>query len=246
MSILNATDLEGLIRAGRVVNRILRELAARARAGVTTGDLDGHAASILAATGARSAPREEYGFPGACLLSINDEAVHGVPQAGRVLARGDVLKIDVTVELDGYVADAAVTVALAPVAPEVEALVAGTAAALERALEVARAGVPVAELGAAIADEASRHDLRVIRSLCGHGVGRRIHEPPVLPNYFDPESRDILTEGLVVAIEPILTTGSGRVVKAADGWTIRTEDGAPAAHFEHTVAIGRGRPRILA
>ena len=244
MSITTVRDLEGLRRAGAVVARVLREVRAEVRPGVTTAALDALAAAILAEEGAESAPRREYGFPGTILLSVNDEAVHGVPRA-RAVRPGDVLKIDVTVALAGYVADAAVTVAVEPVTERVRVLCAGTEAALAAALGAARAGEPVSAIGAAVQREAVRHGLSVIRELTGHGVGRRIHEPPAVPNYPDPHARRVLTEGLVLAIEPILAAGSGRVVTDADGWTIRTADGSPAAHFEHTVVITRDRPVIL-
>ncbi len=246
MSIRSLRDLDGLARVGRLVASLRDAIAREVRPGVTTGALDRRAAAFLAAAapGARPAPRVEYGFPGTVLLSVNDEAVHGVP-GPRTIRPGDVVKVDVTLELDGYVADAAVTVAVEPVSSAVRNLCDGTHAALERALEAARAGEPISAIGAAVEREASRRGLSVIRAVCGHGVGRRIHEPPAVPNHFDPSLRGVLTEGLVLAIEPILAAGAGDVVKGADGWTIRTADGSPAAHREHTVVIARGRPIVL-
>jgi methionyl aminopeptidase len=244
LSIDTEHDLEGLRRAGRLVAAVLRAVRREVRPGITTAALDRVAEKVLHATGGRSAPQVEYGFPGTILISVNDEAVHGVP-GPRAVEPGDVVKLDVTVELDGYVADAATTVAVEPVSEAAHALCAGTRAALDRGLEAARAGRPISAIGAAVQAEARRRGLSVIRELTGHGVGRRIHEPPTVPNYPAVGAGAILTEGLVIAIEPVLSAGCGRIVEAADGWTLRTADGALAAHFEHTVVVTHGRPILL-
>lgn len=244
MSITSTTELRGLARAGQVVARTLAELKRLARPGTTTAELDAVADRLLSAAGARSAPRLFYHFPGACCISVNDEAVHGVP-GQRTLRPGDLVKLDVTAELDGYVADAAVTVALGPASPEQRRLLACVERAFRRAVSVARAGQPVAGIGRAIEAEAKRHGYAVLRELCSHGVGRRVHEEPTIPNVFDRRDRRRLTEGLVITIEPIISTGSAHVVTAADGWTEQTLDGSLAAHLEHSLVITRGEPIIL-
>lgn len=244
MSIESEGDWKGLRAAGHVVRLTLDALERHTRMGVTTGELDRVAADIFAAYGARSAPAIVYGFPGTVLISINDEVVHGIPGSRR-LERGDVVKLDVTVEKDGYMADAARTVVL-PGAPAVaRRLQACAVAAFTNALAAARAGNRVRAIGRAVEDEVGRRGFAVIRELGGHGIGRTIHEPPSINNYCDRRQQDVLTEGLVITIEPIVSAGSRRVRTDRDGWTVRTADGALAAHHEHTIVITRDRPVLL-
>ena len=244
MSISSDLDWRGLREAGRIVRLTLDAVAGEARAGVTTAALDAVAARLLAAHGARSAPALVYGFPATILISVNDEVVHGVP-GPRTLQAGDVVKLDVTVEKDGYMADAARTVILDGADERAFRLRACAEAAFEQAMAVARAGTRVSAIGRAIEEEVRRRGFTVIRALAGHGIGRRIHEEPSVPNYFNARQRDVLTEGMVVAIEPIISSGSWRVVEDRDGWTIRTSDGSLAAHHEHTVVITREAPVLL-
>ena len=245
MSIESTADLDGVSEAGRVTSATLDALVARLRPGVTTGELDAVAAEVLAASGARSAPAMVYGFPGTVLISVNDEIVHGIPGQRR-LERGDLVSLDVTVEKRGYVADAARTVMVGDGSPLARRLIAAAEAALAAALVVARAGVRVNVIGRAVQNEVRRRGFSVVRGLCGHGVGRTIHESPEVPNVYDRSQRDVLTEGLVLTIEPMITAGSSYAVQCADGWTLRTRDGSLAAHCEHTLVITRGRPLILA
>jgi methionyl aminopeptidase len=245
MSIESASDLDGMREAGRVTTETLDALQARVAEGVTTAELDAAAADVLAANGARSAPAMVYGFPGTVLISVNDEIVHGIPGPRR-LRRGDVVSLDVTIEKNGYVADAARTVIVGHGSPLAQQLIAAAAASLQSALHVAVAGVRVNEIGRAVHTEVRRHGFNVVRGLCGHGVGRTIHEPPEVPNVYDRFQRDILTEGLVLTIEPMISAGSANPVQSDDGWTIRTSDGSLAAHCEHTLVITKGQPLILA
>lgn len=244
MSIESAADWDGLRRVARVVRLTLDTLAAEVRPGVTTRELDAVAARILAAQGAHSAPERVYGFPGTVLLSLNDEIVHGVPGARRI-EPGDIVKIDVTLEKDGYVADAARSVIVGPASGAARRLVACAAAAFEAGRAVARAGVRVNEIGRAVEREVRRRGFTVVEGLAGHGVGRTIHEEPTVPNEYDPSQRDVLTEGMVLTIEPMVSAGSPRVVQDADGWTLRTRDGSLSAHHEHTLVITRGEPIVL-
>ena len=244
MSIHSDADWKGLRRAALIARQTLDLLADRARAGVTTGELDRLAAAVFARHGARSAPALEYGFPRTVLISVNDEVVHGIPGSRRIAA-GDLVSLDVTVELDGYVADAARSVVVAPASPEAQRLVACAEAALAAGLGVARAGVKVNEIGRAVQDEVRRQGFTVIRGLTGHGVGRAIHEAPSVPNEYDPRQRDVLTEGLVLTIEPMISVGSAFVTQDRDGWTLRTSDGSLAAHVEHTLVITQGAPVVL-
>lgn len=244
MSIESQADWEGLRAAADVARLTLARLAAAIRPGTSTGELDALAADLFAAHGARSAPALVYGFPGTVLISVNDEIVHGVPGERR-MAAGDVVKLDVTVEKDGYFADAARSIVLEPAAGAARQIVACAQAAFDAALAVARAGVRVSEIGRAVEREVRRRGFAVVEGLAGHGVGRTIHEPPTVPNQYDRWQRDVLTEGLVLTIEPMISAGSPRVVQAADGWTLRTRDGSLAAHHEHTLVITRGRPIVL-
>ena len=244
MSIESDRDWRGLRAVGRVVALTLELLEREAVAGITTTRLDASAAAFVAFHGAASAPARTYGFPGAVLISVNDAVVHGVPD-GRALADGDVVKFDVTLEKDGYVADAARTVVVGTGAPTAYALKTCAEAAFARALEIARAGTAIRDVGAAIEAEVRTRGFSIIRELGGHGVGRRIHEPPFIPNFADRRQRDRLSRGLVVAIEPIIAAGSPATITDGDGWTVRTKDGSLTAHFEHTVAITEGRPILL-
>jgi methionyl aminopeptidase len=244
VSIESQRELEGLSRIGKIVGRTLRTMRDRLRPGLTTAELDAIGAEFLAQHGARSAPQLVYDFPGAVCISVNEEAVHGIP-GERILQPGDLVKLDVTAELDGYIADAAITVAL-PSATTMQRRLAQCAEdAFRQALQVARAGRLVREIGWVVEKETRRQRFSVLRELHGHGVGRAIHEGPTVPNYCDPLQKDRLTEGLVITIEPIITSGSGRIIVDADGWTVRTADGRPSAHFEHTIVVTRDRPLII-
>jgi methionyl aminopeptidase len=244
MSIESPADLAGMKSVSQVVHLTLDALVRQVRPGVTTGELDATAARLLAAHGARSAPALVYGFPGTVLISVNDEVVHGIPGA-RSIAPGDLVKIDVTVEKDGYVADAARTVVAEPGSGRAHDLAACARAAFDAALQVARVGVRVNQIGRAVEREVRRRGFTVIAGLAGHGVGRTIHEPPSVPNEYDRFQRDVLTEGLVITIEPMISAGSSRVVQDRDGWTLRTRDGSLSAHYEQTILITRGAPMVL-
>jgi len=230
--------------AGAVVRQVLDAMKERVRPGVTTAELDAVGAQVIKDNGARSAPQMVYKFPGANCISVNDEAVHGIP-SDRSVREGDLLKLDVTVEKDGYMADAAVTVPVGTVSDDRRRLIACAERAFSKALLVARAGFRVSEIGRVVEREVRRAGFSVIRELGGHGIGRTIHEEPRIPNYADPDANQILTEGLVITIEPILAAGTGRGELQDDQWTIRTADRSLAAHYEHTIVITQGSPILL-
>jgi methionyl aminopeptidase len=244
MSIKSHAELEKLQAIGRIVRLSLDAAAAAVRPGVTTCELDRIGSRVLGEYGAESAPPKVYGFPGALCISVNDEAIHGIP-GGRVIQAGDLVKLDLVAEKDGYFADAAVTVRAGAVSPEAESLARCAESAFRRALRVTRPGHRVHDIGREVESEARRNGFSVMRELCGHGVGRAIHEAPTVPNYYDPAHRTRLTEGLVITIEPILAAGRGRGLLQRDGWTIRTADGSLSAHYEHTVVVTRGAPLLL-
>src|SRR3982751_1403091 len=245
MSIESPADWKGLKRAGRVARPTLDALEEHAHAGVTTLELDAVAAAVFADHRARSAPALVYGFPGTVLISVNDEVVHGIPGPRR-LRRGDVVKLDVTVEKDGFIADAARTVVVGAASAEARTLIEAATASLTAALAVARAGAKVNAIGRAVEAEVRRRGFRVVRGLSGHGVGRTIHEAPEVPNFYDRSQLDVLSEGLVLTIETMVTSGSPYPVQDDDGWTIRTRDGRLAAHCEHTLVITTSAPIVIA
>jgi len=244
MTISSEGDLAGMRRVGQLVARTIAHMRAEVRPGMTTAELDDVGERFGRAEGAQSAPQLTYNFPGFTCLSVNDEIVHGIPGT-RVLSEGDVVKLDVTLELDGFMADSAVTVVIPPVSVEARALQRAARIAFNRGLAVARAGTSLREVGRAVESAARREGAVVVRELTGHGIGRRIHESPNVPNWADPDARTVLTEGLVIALEPMLTSAPVRVVEDADGWTLRTHNRMLAVHHEHTIVIRRGTPLVL-
>jgi methionyl aminopeptidase len=244
MTIQSANDLKSMRAVGKLVGLALEEMRAAVTPGMTTGQLDDIGAAFMRRRGARSAPQLTYDFPGFSCISVNDEIVHGVP-GPRVLRGGDVLKIDVTAELDGYIADSAITVLIPPVTSKAHNLAQCAQVAFKKAIKVAAARVRVAELGRAVEGEVARWGHSVVREMCGHGVGRGLHEEPSVPNFFSPNTRGRLEDGMVIALEPIISELPSAIVEDDDGWTIRTANGCLAAHYEHTIVIREGRAEIL-
>jgi methionyl aminopeptidase len=244
MSINEPEELAGMRAAGTVVRLMLEAMRNAVGPGITTAELDEVGGGVMRQQGAQSAPALVYGFPGVNCISLNDEAVHGIP-GPRALQPGDLVKLDVTIEKDGFMADAAVTVPVGEVSDERLNLIACAERAFAKAMLVARAGFRVWEIGRAVEREVRRSGFSVIRELAGHGIGRTIHEAPRVPNYPDARDNQILTEGLVITVEPIIAAGSGRIFTAPDKWTMITADHRPAAHYEHTLVITKGAPMLL-
>jgi methionyl aminopeptidase len=244
VSIETPEELDRLRAAGRVVAEAIRAMRAATRPGVSTRELDEIAARVFRRTGARSGPQLDYGFPGTCCISVNDEAVHGIPGRRRI-RRGDLVKLDVTAELDGFYADACVTVAVDGAHPSSRRLAAASRTALNQALRVARAGVPINHVGRTIEASVQAAGYGVCRELMGHGIGRRIHEAPNIPSHDARGYDQPLTAGLVITIEPIIAAGGGATIESADGWTLRTRDGSRSAHAEHSLVITDGAPLVL-
>lgn len=219
-------------------------MAAHVAAGVSTRELDAIGREVLRRHGARSAPQLAYDFPGTTCISVNDQLAHGIPGPRR-LRDGDLVNIDVSAELDGYWADSGASYPVGSVTPRLRQLLFTTRAALNDAMREVRAGAPIRNIGRAVERRAKRGGFRVVRDLCGHGVGRNIHEPPNVPNTFDRRNDDVLHEGLVITIEPFLTTGATTINEADDGWTLCTPDGSVGAQFEHTLIVTRGEPIVL-
>ncbi len=232
-------------RAGRVVRQMLEAMKSAVRPGISTGELDRIGAAVATSHGARSAPQLVYRFPGFNCISLNHEAVHGIPSDSRIVQSGDIVKLDVTIELDGYMADAAESVVCGEGSAEAHDLVACAQEAFKEAMEVATHGKMVRDIGRKVQTSVRRYGFSVIRELTGHGIGRSIHEPPTVANYADPMQRAILTDGLVLTVEPIIAAGKGRSVTEDDGWTVSTADRSLSAHYEHTLVITRGEPILL-
>lgn len=245
MTIETHDDVVALQRVGRIVSATLQTMLDAARPGMTTRELDAIGARLLADQGARSAPQLTYGFPGATCISINEEAAHGVP-GERVIRAGDVLNVDVSAELEGYFADTGGTVVVPPTTPQKTRLCHATRVALAEAMKSARAGRPISGIGAAIERTARAYGFRVIENLGSHGVGRALHEEPEhIAGYFDPSDRRVLHEGMVITIEPFLSTRSRTVTETSDGWTLAGVRGNLSAQYEHTMIITQGAPIVL-
>lgn len=245
MTIETQDDVAALQRIGRIVSCVLHEMLEAAEPGMTTRELDALGEMLLERSGARSAPRLTYGFPGATCISINEEAAHGVP-GDRVIQPGDVLNVDVSAELGGYFADTGGTRVVPPGDPRKTRLCHATRTALEQAMQQARAGRPLNGIGAAIQRTARAYGFKIIENLGSHGVGRALHEEPEhIPGYFDPSDRRVLEEGMVITIEPFLSTRSRVVTEAADGWTLVGAQGNLSAQYEHTMIITRGEPIVV-
>jgi methionyl aminopeptidase len=237
-------EIEKMAAAGQVLVRCHEILRKKARAGVTTAELDEAAERFIRSQGAEPAFKGYRGFPGSICASPNSMVVHGIPGPYR-LNRGDILSIDIGVVLDGWVADAAITHPIGNVTPIAKRLLASTRASLFDAVEQCRSGNRLGDVSHAVQARVEADGFSVIRSLVGHGIGRQMHEDPQIPNFGDPGTGPELEEGMVLAIEPMVNAGTHTVRMGADNWAVYSQDGSLAAHFEHTVAITADGPRIL-
>ena len=237
-------QVEKMAASGQVLVRCLRMLAAKARPGVTTKELDAAAEKFIRSQGAEPAFKGYRGFPGSICTSPNSMVVHGIPGPYE-LKRGDVLSIDVGVVKDGWVADAALTVPVGPVSAEARKLLDVTKAALFAGTEQMRPGNHLGDVSAAIQRAVEIEGLSIIRTLVGHGIGRDMHEDPQVPNFGEPGRGPELEEGTVLAIEPMVNAGGPLVRMGDDGWAVYAQDGSLAGHFEFTIAVTADGPRIL-
>jgi methionyl aminopeptidase len=238
-------ELERMRDAGRLVGEVLSELAAHVAPGVSTGELDVLAEKRILQAGATPAFKGYHGYPAAICTSINDEVIHGIPSGRRLLQEGDVISIDVGVLLHGYFGDSAITLPVGPVSEEAATLLRVTEEALYKAIEHMRPGKRISDIGHAVQQHVEAYGFSVVREFVGHGIGEAMHEEPQVPNYGEPGRGPRLTEGMVLAIEPMVNAGKPAVKVLADGWTAVTRDGRLSAHFEHTVAVTAGEPWVL-
>ena len=231
--------------AGRLVGEVLTELAAKVAPGVSTAELDELAEKRITRAGATPAFKGYHGYPATICASINDEVIHGIPSGRRVLQEGDIISIDVGAALDGYFGDSAITLPVGPVSEQAAMLLRVTEEALYKAIEQARPGARVSDIGHAVQKHVEAFGFSVVREFVGHGIGEHMHEEPQVPNYGEPGRGPRLAEGMVLAIEPMVNAGKPSVKVLADGWTAVTRDKSLSAHFEHTVAVTAGEPWIL-
>jgi methionyl aminopeptidase len=237
-------QIEQMAAAGAIQARCLKMLASKCRPGVTTAELDEAAERFISSQGATASFKGYRGFPGSICASPNSMVVHGIP-GSYALKRGDILSLDVGVTHRGWVADAAITVPVEPVSEVARKLLDATRAALWAGTEQARPGNHLGDVSAAIQRRVELDGLSVIRTLVGHGIGRDMHEDPQIPNYGEPGRGPRLEPGMVLAIEPMVNVGSHAVRMGDDNWAVYSQDGSLAAHFEFTVAVTAGGPRIL-
>jgi methionyl aminopeptidase len=237
-------EIEKMAASGAILARCLQMLRSKARAGVTTAELDEAAERFIRSQGGEPVFKGYRGFPGSICSSPNSMIVHGIPGSYK-LQRGDILSIDVGVVLDGWVSDAAVTVPIGPVSPIATRLMQTTREALFLAVEQAHLGNHLGDISAAVQRKVEDDGFSVVRSLVGHGVGREMHEDPQIPNHGEPGTGPALEEGMVLAIEPMTTAGEDGIRVGSDNWSVYTSDGSLACHFEHTVAVTAEGPRIL-
>jgi methionyl aminopeptidase len=237
-------EIEKMAAAGRILARCLSLLRGKARAGVTTGDLDLAAEKFIRSQGAEPAFKGYRGFPGSICTSPNSMVVHGIPGRYR-LGRGDILSIDVGVILDGWVADAAITIPIGNVSPVAKRLLHATRGSLFAAVDRCLPGARLGDVSHAVQAHVEADGFAVVRSLVGHGIGHDMHEDPQIPNFGEPGTGPELAEGMVLAIEPMVTAGTHPIRVAGDNWSVYSQDGSLAAHFEHTVAVTAEGPRIL-
>ncbi|MBV8151724.1 MAG: type I methionyl aminopeptidase [Candidatus Eremiobacteraeota bacterium] len=244
ITIRSPREIETMRKSGKITARTLSRLIEAAKPGVTTGELDRLAEDSIRAMGGVPTFKGYNGYPASICTSVNDQVVHGIP-GEYVLREGDVLSIDIGTTFEGYVSDSAATLGIGSISAAAQRLIRVTQECLMLAVAQMRSGNHLGDIGAAVQAHAEHHGYGVVRDLVGHGVGTKMHEEPQVPNYGKVGSGVLLRSGLVLAIEPMITEGTWRVHTLDDGWTVVTEDGKLAAHWEHTVAVTDQGPRIL-
>jgi methionyl aminopeptidase len=240
----SASEIEKLRRSARIVRQVLQETGERARSGVTTLELEKFVEKRLAQLGAKPAFKGYRGYPCCLCTSVNEQIIHGIP-SGRRLKDGDILSLDLGVIVDRYIGDSALTVPIGEISESLKRLLRVTEEALELAIQKARLGNRVGDISATVEQYALKNGYGVVREFVGHGVGRELHEEPQVPNYGQAGHGPLLKEGMVLAIEPMLTAGSPALKVMDDNWTAVTLDGEASAHFEHMVAVTRNGPDVL-
>jgi methionyl aminopeptidase len=238
-------EIEKIHRAGRVVADVLAGIRSMVHPGMTTLALDEYAERTIRAAGAKPAFKGYRGYPRTLCTSVNDQVIHGIPAKDTILREGDILSIDVGTIVDGFYADAAISVPVGPVSPQAERLMRVTEESLTRGIEQARPGNRLFDISSAVQRHVEANGYSVVREFVGHGIGRSLHEDPQVPNFGEQGRGPRLQAGMVLAIEPMVNMGGSATVVKEDNWTAVTADGTLSAHFEHTVAVLEDGPRIL-
>ncbi len=242
--IRHGAQQQGIRVACQLARDILLETAAQVRAGITTGEVDRFAAAVMKARACKSAFLGYRKFPGHICISINEEVVHGIG-GPRVIQDGDIVKIDVGIEYQGWIGDNALTVPVGEVDRETLRLMAATEESLHVAIKFARDGWMLGDLCHSVENHVTQYGFTVVREFVGHGVGRKLHEEPQVPNYGQKGTRPRLKAGMTLAIEPMINLGTGKTRILADEWTVVTLDRKPSAHYEHVVLVTEGEPEVL-
>jgi len=237
-------EIEGIRAASRILAETLATVEAEIRPGVSLNELDQVCESFILSHGSTPTFKGYHGFPAAACISVNEEVVHGIPSE-RKLVEGDIVKVDIGVTKNGFIADAARTFEVGKVKPEVHSLIRTTEASFRAGATNARAGNRVSDIGAAVQHYVEKKGYSVVRELCGHGVGLKLHEEPSIPNFGRPGRGVRLKTGMTLAIEPMVNIGGFEVATLANGWTVVTSDGKPSAHYENTILVTDGEPEIL-
>ena len=237
-------ELGKMREAGLLVAETLRDLRRMVEPGITTRELDAYAENKIRAAGAYPTFKGYRGFPASICASLNDEVVHGIP-SNRKLREGDIIKIDCGATMNNYVGDAAITIPVGRISTEVERLVQTTRESLFRAVEKMVGGNRLYDVSYAVQAFVEESGYTIVREFCGHGIGQKMHEDPQVPNYGRPGTGPTLKPGWVLAIEPMVNMGRHEVRMESDGWTVKTQDGLPSSHFEHTIAVTEDGPVVL-
>jgi methionyl aminopeptidase len=238
-------EIAKMRRSGEVLQKVHQAVREAVVPGATTMDMEKVAARTIAELGAQPAFKGYNGYPCCLCTSVNDEVIHGIPSAKKVLAEGDIVSVDCGVILDGFYSDAAVTIPVGRLAPAARKLLDVTQQSLEAAIQEVQIGATIGDVGAAVQEAVEANGFSVVRDFVGHGIGKSLHEDPQIPNYGTRGKGPKLRAGMVLAIEPMVNAGVAEVKVLEDGWTAVTLDGAWSAHFEHTVAVTENGPVIL-
>lgn len=246
ISLKNAAQVDKMRAAGRLLHDVLQRLREVIRPGESTGALDAFAEELIRRNGAVPSFLNYRGYPSSICASVDDEVVHGIPSERQILKEGSILSVDCGLILDGWHADSAFTVGIGTIAPELEKLIQVTQDCFFQGVRQAVAGARIGDIGHAVQSLAEGYGYGVIRDLTGHGIGRSMHEDPSVPNFGDSGQGVRLKAGMTIAVEPMISLGSWQVKEMDDGWTIKTVDGSPCAHYEHTILVREdGLPEIL-
>ncbi|MDO5035809.1 MAG: type I methionyl aminopeptidase [Porphyromonas sp.] len=240
-----AEEIELLYLANQLVGRTLAELAKHIKPGVTTGQLDSLAHDFILDHGATPAFLGYDGFPGSICTSVNEQIVHGIPSDKVVLKEGDIISVDCGTFMNGFTGDSAFTFPVGEVTPEIQHLLKTTLHSLELGIDAVQSGKRIGDIGHAVQSYCESEGLSVVREFVGHGIGRSMHEAPNVPNYGRRGTGPVIEEGLCICIEPMINMGSKNIVAEDDGWTVRTKDRKPSAHYEHCIAVVNGRAKKM-